>query len=294
MRRGNFFNFVACSWYLLAAIACSKDPEEKVPDSELPIEKKWSFTRLVNVISEDGFVVYMDFYQKKDNKWRIVRMEADDYATFFFKDTITPAAYQLPISDSNAYMTSDISGSKLFSTSNNLIYYPNNVKVIKNNPPEYNANRVFSSTFPDMPSKWSDSKLFQGATVSFEYPYDLSTQQMTYIFYDFKNQKYVYYGFKTGADLVIDSYTLPQLCTGCDKIDWKSIDAVTCTYSRLDSDLYYFFDFDGNKIYILTRESKNTSNPKFILSHTVSEFATSFKNRYGSNGGNELPFDFTK
>jgi hypothetical protein len=46
---------------------------------------------------------------------------------------------------------------------------------------------------------------FSAATFSLEQAYDNNSKTSTYIFYDFPNQKYVYYGFRTGADLILEN-----------------------------------------------------------------------------------------
>jgi hypothetical protein len=59
----------------------------------------------------------------------------------------------------------------------------------------------------------------------------------------------LYYGFRTGADLILEN-NLSDICPTCENIPWKTIDAVTCTNEKTNPDNYYFFDFDGQKLYI--------------------------------------------
>jgi hypothetical protein len=64
---------------------------------------------------------------------------------------------------------------------------------------------------------------------------------------------------------------------------------VTCTGGNRNEDLYYFFDFDGQKMYIINRINKNTNNPSFPIKLNLPiDFKDAFFNEFGSNGGNEL------
>jgi hypothetical protein len=58
-------------------------------------------------------------------------------------------------------------------------------------------------------------------------------------------------------------------------------------WKKTNPDLYYFFDFDGQKIYT-DRINKNTNNPSFQLNSTPIDFKDAFFNEFGSNNGNEL------
>ena len=218
-------------------------------------------------------------------------MEPDDYTKFYLKKIVTPNAYQLPIENENAFMTPNV---RLF-TPDNKVYDPGNIKWLLGEPIYFKTFNTFSYEFPDMPSQYADVSKFSAATYSYEQVYDNNGKNDSYIFYDFSNQKYLYYGFRAGADLILEN-ALTILCPSCNSIDWKNIDAATCTvnYSTAE-DLYYFFDFDAKKFYIITRINKNSNNPSFTFdTGLVINFNEAFFNEAGSNVGNELPFDFSK
>lgn len=252
----------------------------------------WQFTKMVNITKDNsGALLSIDFYQKKGNQWRIVQMEPDDYTKFYLKKIVTPNAYQLPIENENAFMTPNV---RLF-TPDNKVYDPGNIKWLLGEPIYFKTFNTFSYEFPDMPSQYADVSKFSAATYSYEQVYDNNGKNDSYIFYDFSNQKYLYYGFRAGADLILEN-ALTILCPSCNSIDWKNIDAATCTvnYSTAE-DLYYFFDFDAKKFYIITRINKNSNNPSFTFdTGLVINFNEAFFNEAGSNVGNELPFDFSK
>jgi len=256
-----------------------------------PSEEKWQFTKLVNTtLDNSGNLVTMDFYQKKGNEWRIVQMSPDDYTKFYLEKIVTPNTYELPTNNTNAFLTSNV---RLFDPADNKVYNQGNLRWPIGNPIEFKTFNTFEVEFPDMPVAYNAISKFSGATFSLEQAYDNNSKTSTYIFYDFPNQKYLYYGFRSGADLIIEN-TLPLICTTCNSINWTTIDAVTCTSGNNNSDFYYFFDFDGNKMYIVDRIDKNTNHPSFQLNNTPIDFNTAFSNEFGSNGGNELPFDFSK
>ncbi|MCC6515608.1 MAG: hypothetical protein IT275_04575 [Chitinophagales bacterium] len=252
----------------------------------------WQFTKMVNITKDNsGALLSIDFYQKKGNQWRIVQMEPDDYTKFYLKKIVTPNAYQLPIENENAFMTPNV---RLF-TPDNKVYDRGNIKWLLGEPIYFKTFNTFSYEFPDMPSQYADVSKFSAATYSYEQVYDNNGKNDSYIFYDFSNQKYLYYGFRAGADLILEN-ALTILCPTCNSIDWKNIDAATCTvnYSTAE-DLYYFFDFDAKKFYIITRINKNSNNPSFTFdTGLVINFNEAFFNEAGSNVGNELPFDFSK
>lgn len=252
----------------------------------------WQFTKMVNITKDNsGALLSIDFYQKKGNQWRIVQMEPDDYTKFYLKKIVTPNAYQLPIENENAFMTPNV---RLF-TPDNKVYDRGNIKWLLGEPIYFKTFNTFSYEFPDMPSQYADVSKFSAATYSYEQVYDNNGKNDSYIFYDFSNQKYLYYGFRAGADLILEN-ALTILCPSCNSIDWKNIDAATCTvnYSTAE-DLYYFFDFDAKKFYIITRINKNSNNPSFTFdTGLVINFNEAFFNEAGSNVGNELPFDFSK
>ena len=252
----------------------------------------WQFTKLVNAtLDNDGYMVTLDFYQKKGNEWRIVQMSPDDYTKFNLDEIITPNVYELPVENTNAFLTSNV---RLFDPSDNKVYNQGNLKWPLGAPIEFKTFNTFDVEFPEMPVVYNSINKFSAATFSLEQVYDNNAKKSTYIFYDFPNQKYLYYGFRTGADLILEN-TLPLLCTTCNTISWKDIDAVTCTGKNDNTDFYYFFDFDAKKMFIITRIDKNTNHPSFLFdTGLVIDFSNAFFNEFGSNGGDELPFDFSK
>ena len=259
---------------------------------EIATTEGWQFTKLVNAtLDNNGNMITLDFYQKKGNQWRIVQMSPDDYTKFNLEDIITPNEYELPVDNTNAFLTSNV---RLFNPIDNKVYNQGNLRWLLGDPIEFKAFSTLSVEFPDMPIAYNSISKFSAATFSSEQAYDNNSKTNTYIFYDFPNQKYLYYGFRTGADLIIES-TLPLLCTTCNTISWKDIDAVTCTAQNDNTDLYYFFDFDAKKMFIINRIDKNTNHPSFSFdTGLVIDFSNAFNNSYGSNGGNELPFDFSE
>lgn len=264
-------------------ISCGKD---KTTTTEI-----WEFTNLVNAnLYNNGYLKSIDIYQKKGNEWRILQFEPDDYINFNLRDSIATTIYSLPVKDENAYMSSNL---KFFVPSNNQIYYPDNIKRFPEDPILFDAFMAFRNEFPDMPTKYSSVDKFTAATYSYENAYDDNGKTKTYILYDFPNQKYVYYGFKDGTDLVQEK-NLSELCPTCHTVDWKTMDAVTCTNSSDNSENYYFFDFDGKKMYVLSRYDKNTNNPKFELdANNIVSFDKAFFGRY-SPTEDDKPFDFSK
>ncbi|MCB0507588.1 MAG: hypothetical protein KDD21_04730 [Bacteroidetes bacterium] len=267
----------------ILTISCSK--EENNPD------EKWEFTKIVNIATDNnGYMKTLDFYQKKGNEWRIVRMEPDDYTKFYLKEIITPDEYMLPIKNENAFMTCD---AELFDPETNKIHTQNKIKWIEGSPVLFNATLNFNNVFTDISPAFNTINKFSGATYSYEKAYDNNDKTQTYMLYDFPNQKYLYYGFRDGADLLL-SYPLSDLCVNANKIDWKNIDAVTCTNDKDNESLYYFFDFDAQKMYILNRINKNTNNPSFTFdTYNVYNFAENFKGKSGTAEEN-APFDFSK
>lgn len=258
---------------------------------KLKADEQWQFTKLVNAtLDNDGYMVTLDFYQKKGTEWRIVQMSPDDYTKFNLEKIITPNAYELPVDNANAFLTSNI---RLFNPVDDKVYNQGNLKWPLGEPVEFKTFNTYNNEFPDMPAAYNKLSKFSAATYSLEQTYDNNSKSNTYIFYDFPNQKYLYYGFRTGADLILEN-TLPLLCTTCNSISWKDIDAVTCTGKNDNTDLYYFFDFDAKQMFILDRIDKNTNHSSFQINNTPISFGDAFFNEFGSNGGNELPFDFSK
>ncbi|MBK9354489.1 MAG: hypothetical protein IPN09_11140 [Bacteroidetes bacterium] len=66
------------------------------------------------------------------------------------------------------------------------------------------------------------------------------------------------------------------LCPTCNTINWADMDAVTCNVSNNAEDLYYFFDFDNDKMYILTRLNKDTNNASFVMIDATFKIAKHF------------------
>jgi hypothetical protein len=65
----------------------------------------WQFTKLVNAtLDNNGYMVTLDFYQKKGNEWRIVQMSPDDFTKFYLEKIVIPNAYELPIDNTNAFI----------------------------------------------------------------------------------------------------------------------------------------------------------------------------------------------
>lgn len=273
--------------FALASIilfSCKKESNE-------PVEEKWAFTKLVNITSDNnGYMVSLDFYQKKGNEWRIVQMKPDDFTIFNLDKIVTPNAFELPVDNSNAFITSNV---KLFNPADDKVYNQGNYRWFLGDPFGFEKFSTFNFEFPEMPTANNKINKFSAATFSSEKAYDNNEKTNTYIFYDFPNQKYVYYGFRMGADLLLEN-SLTAICPTCNTINWKSIDAVTCTNEKGNEDNYYFFDFDEQKMYILHRINKNTNNPSFLLDLQPIDFNNAFFNESGSNGGNPLPFDFSK
>ncbi|HNM31197.1 MAG TPA: hypothetical protein PKM51_00490 [Chitinophagales bacterium] len=278
----NFKLFFILIIYCISFSACQKENNE---------HEGWQFTKLVNTsLDADGNMTTLDFYQKKGNEWRVVRMEPDDYTSFNLKEIITPKDYQLPVTDNvNIFMTCN---AKLFNPSTNLIHTQNKMKWLLNDIPSFNSTFSFASGFPDISTSFNAINKFSAATYSLEKAYNNDAQTDTYIFYDFPNQKYLYYGKRSTTPLIIQS-NLPDMCSTCNQINWKTIDAVTSTNQK-DFSYYYFFDFDAKKLHILERNDKNTDHPSFSFDKGFTlDFSYSFHKEYTSPD-KDKPFDFSK
>jgi len=272
----------------LFATSCSKD------DSPTPIvvEEKWEFTKMVNINYDNSEnTLSLDFYQKKGDQWRVVQMEPDDYTKFNLKAIKTPNAANLPVKNANAFMTVN---PYFFEPTSNSVYYKGNTNWILGDLPTFGAFSTFSTMTPDMPTSSNQISEFQGATYSKEMPYNNDARNDTYLFYDFANQKYTYYGTRTGADLILENRSLPNICANCTGINWTTIDTVTCTKAvTATAATYYFFDFDAGKMIILHREGLDTNNPHFLANYETLNFSESFKGKFGTPEANTA-FDFTK
>jgi len=269
---------------LIALSSCNKAEENVQPE-------KWQTTRLVNAnLNNLGYLESLDFYQKKGNEWRILQFEPDDYITFYNIDSLATTDYTLPIKNENVFITSNI---ELFNIQDDKIYFPAGILLLPGEPVMFDENKSFSTQFPDFPTAWKNADKITTATYSHENAYDNNGKVPTYIFYDFPNQKYVYYAIKNGTDLVIEK-DLTELLPYSNLIDWSGIDAVTCTNSNSNDDFYYFFDFDAQKMYVLSRTGKNTNKPKFELDpNNIVNLSESFFQKSIPNQ-DRVAFDFSK
>lgn len=267
----------------ISFLSCSK--EEKKSD-------EWQFTKMVNAnLDNEGGLQTIDIYQQKGDEWRVLQFEPDDFTIFNLKNEIpiTPNDLELPVANKDAFMTSN---GLLFSPKDSKIYDKGDLKWTKGSPVQFNHFEIFKTVFPDIPTGFDAINKFTAATFSYEKAYDNNSKVNTFLFYDFPNEKYLYYGIKTGTDLLLQ-YGLDVLCENCDEINWKNMDAVICTGDS-DTDNYYFFDFEAKKMYILFRENKNTNNPSFTFdTGLVMDFDNSFRNKFGSINEDE-GFDFSK
>lgn len=272
----------------IVAVSCSKDDET----TSTPIEEKWEFTKMVNVNSDNSEgTLSLDFYQKKGNQWRVVQMEPDDYTKFYLKAIKTPNVANFPVTNSNAFMTVN---PYFFEPTSNSVYYKGNTNWILGDLPTFGSFSSFSTMTPDMPLSSNQISKFQGATFSKEMPYNNDARNDTYLFYDFANQKYTYYGTRTGTDLILENRSMPTICSNCNGVNWSEIDAVTCTKAVTSTTaIYYFFDFDAGKMYILHREGLDTNNPHFLANYETLNFSESFKGKFGTPEANTA-FDFAK
>ena len=269
---------------LVALASCNKTEENIQPE-------KWQTTSLVNAnLTTPGYLYSLDFYQKKGNEWRIIQFEPDDHIHFYMVDSLAPTEYTLPIKNEKAFMTSNV---ELFNIQEDKIYFPYKAKWYFGDPVLFNEKKSFSEQFPDLPTAWKNADKITTATYSRENAYDNNGKVPTYIFYDFPNQKYVYYAIKNGTDLVIEK-DLSDLLPYSNLIDWTGIDAVTCNNSDANEDFYYFFDFDAQKMYVLSRTGKNTNKPKFELDpNNIVNLSESFFQKYITNQ-EKVAFDFSK
>ncbi|MBK8672473.1 MAG: hypothetical protein IPN93_05640 [Bacteroidetes bacterium] len=260
-------------------------------ESTAPVDETWQFTKLVNAnLDNDGNMLSLDFYQQKGDQWRIVQMAPDDYTKFYLTKIITPNTFELPELNTNAFMTSNV---RFFNPSEERVYNQGDLKWLMGSPIQFKSYNTFNAEFPDMPLTYNKIEKFSGSTFSKERAYDYNPKTSTYLFYDFPNQKYVYYAIKSGTDYILEN-NLSILCPTCNTINWADMDAVTCNVSNNAEDLYYFFDFDNDKMYILTRLNKDTNNASFVMIDATFKISEAFYNEAGSNGGEELPFDFSK
>lgn len=271
---------------LIISIFLSSCNKEKNAQAE-----KWQLTKLVNAnLDNNGNLESLDFYQKKGNQWRILQFEPDDYINFYNKNAVSTTNNSLPVQNENIIITSNV---KLFDINNDKIYYSFLIKWLVGDPVLFDQNESFSIAFPDIPTAWKSTSKITTITHSFENAYDNNGKVHTYIFYDFPNQKYMYYAIKNGTDLVIEK-NLTELMPYSNLIDWTGIDAVTCTNSTANEDFYYFFDFDAQKMYVLSRTGKNTNKPKFTLD--PNDIVTLDKSFFEKSIPNQekVAFDFSK
>lgn len=271
---------------LITSIFLSSCNKEKNVQPE-----KWQFTQIVNAnLNNSGYLSSLDFYQKKGSEWHILQFEPDDYIHFYFKNSVSTTNTSLPVQNENIFMTSNV---KLFDINNDKIYFPNLIKWIVGDPVLFNENEFFSTKFSEIPNAWKNANKITAITYSFENAYDNNGKVPTNIFYDFPNQKYMYYAFKNGADLVIEK-DLTELLPYSNLIDWTGIDAVTCANSTTNEDFYYFFDFDVQKMYVVRRTGKNTNKPKFTLD--PNDIVTLNKSFFEKSVPNQdrVPYDFNK
>lgn len=275
------FNCIFLSLFSLALFSCTKE-KNTTP-------QKWQFTNIVNMaLSNSGDMLSLDFYQKRGDEWRIVRMEPDDHTKFFFDTIITPSSYELPIKNGHAFMTCN---AKLFDPSTNKIHDNYKMKWLTGSPVLFNTLKDFNPEFPDIPTAFNNINKFTAATYSLEKAYDNNAATQTYIFYDFPNHKYLYYGFRNGADLLLQN-DLNSICPTCNTVDWQNIDAATCTNGS-PSSIYYFFDFDAQKMRIIFRNDKNTNHPNFDLDSYTYDFKEAFFEK-GTSSTDGKYFDFSK
>jgi hypothetical protein len=174
---------------LLSTILVSCKKENATPEG-------WQFTKLVNITTDnDGYMVSLDFYQKKGNEWRIVQMSPDDYTKFNLERIITPTAFELPTNNTNSFITTNV---RLFDPADDKVYNQGNLRWPLGDAVGFKTFNTFIGDFPDMPITSNKISKFSAATFSLEQAYDNNSKTSTYIFYDFPNQKYLYYGIRSG------------------------------------------------------------------------------------------------
>jgi hypothetical protein len=96
-------------------------------------------------------------------------------------------------------MTSNV---RLFNPADNKVYNQGNLRWLIGDPIQFKTFNTFGDEFPDMPAAYNSISKFSAATFSLEQAYDYNQKQTRILFYDFPNQKYVYYGIRTGTDLI--------------------------------------------------------------------------------------------
>jgi hypothetical protein len=110
---------------------------------------------------------------------------------------------------------------RLFNPADNKVYNQGNLRWLLGAPIQFKTFNTFGDDFPDMPAAYNTINKFSAATFSLEQAYDNNSKTSTYLFYDFPNQKYVYYGFRTGADLILENSLVSNLSYLRKQLPWK-------------------------------------------------------------------------
>jgi len=270
-------------------LSCSKNKEVIEPGKK---NEDWKFTGIVNIHATKS-AQGLDFYQHKGDKIRILQFEFDDYVTLFFLDSVVLNANDMrfPISSVEGYLSAD---NQFFDKKGNKVFTPGNTKWPKGDAPHFSSFNNFESVFGGMVAADRNAANFNACIYSFEKPNAGLTTQKTYTFFDFKNNKSIYY-VPANPILVKKTNTIAELFPNGTGLDWTKIDAA-CTDAEIGKTYgsnLYFFDFDAQKFYVCARSNQVTGNPKMESLEPAMDFSKQFHVAYNSED-NTQPFDFKK
>lgn len=284
------FNWLVLAGLALLNYSCSKSKNTAEPEQQV---NEWQFAGAVNIHATKS-ASGLDFYQYRGDKVRILQFEFDDYVTLFFLDSIVLKANDLrfPISSVEGFLSAD---NQFFDKKANRVFTPGNTKWAVGDAPYFNSVSNFETAYSNMVAADKNAANYDACIYSFEKPTVALAAQKTYIFFDFKNNKSIYYAPNTPTTIVKKTSTIAELFPNGNTIDWTKIDAACsdAEIGKTGDNIIYFFDFDAQKMYISARSDKTTGNPKMGKIDLAMDFNKQFHGKFtGSN--NSVPFDFKK
>lgn len=280
-------------WYLLIAViticySCSKSKEK--PDTNNS-ENEWKFTKAVNTHRTHNSGYGLDFYQYKGDQVRILQFEFDDFVNLYFLNSIALKAndLRLPISSTEGYLTVD---NQFFDKKANRVYRSDKMKWALGDAPYFNVWSGFDAIFNNLSAPDRNAGNYDACLYSYEKPNAALPAQDTYTFFDFKNNKAVFYA-PGNPSSIVRTTTINELFPIGGSIDWTKIDAATndAVVKSAGNTGMYFFDFDAQKMYTAFR-SGDAAVPKNTKVETGLDFSKQIHVSYGS--GSNAPFDFKK
>ena len=279
-------------WYLLLVVitlcySCSKSKEK--PDNA-NTANEWKFTKIVNTHRTKANLYGLDFYQYRDNQYRILQFEFDDFITLIFLDSIVIKANDLriPISSNEGYLTVD---NQFFDKKTNRIYRSDKMKWPVGDAPYFNTWSDFDVAFNSLSATDKNAGNYDACLYSYEKPSAAPAAQNTYTFLNFKNNKAVFYAPGSPSS-VVRTTTISELFPNGGSIDWTKIDAAAndASVKLAGGCNLYFFDFDAQKMYNAYRYG-DAATPTNSNIETSLDFSKQF---LVVINGKDAPFDFKK